>query len=193
MFVSIAFGVCGYMATSIVASSDGLLASKTCGVWNLETDAAVFDIDRDNLVQALKEDRAGRYARACYDEAKATTSVDGCSLFNAARIPYKVSLGERCPFQNPDICSNGRYSAIKLSTGSLEASLLGINVANPPTFNRTTICAALNPNQSFVLTTRHDDGGLQYKYELGETVLSNYTFMTHGNLFNWDIPAYTIR
>lgn len=175
-----------------------LASSKHCGSWALRRGVDERALADDALVQAAKERRAGEYEHACYGNQKATSS-DECSFFAAQTIPSTVTHVD-CPFRNQSLCAGGGLQlATRFTTGRLDASLLGLNVARPPKFNRTTICVPLNLDQGFVTEIEPDKHHRDYRYEyhLGPrhagSSTSNYTFRTAGDPFNYRVSAYSVR
>jgi hypothetical protein len=181
------------------ADSLGLSASKHCGSWSLDFKNAGNELrDNDDLLQAQKEMRAGQYGRDCYGH-RSVTSPAQCAFFDNQTISYEVLKGQDCPFADRDICAGGGYTAVRFSTGLVEASVLGINSPKAPKFNRTTVCVPLKLKDEFVKEIPPDTQHRDYRYEYyfgpvsGSEHSSNYTFRTFGDPFTWDIPAYSVR
>jgi hypothetical protein len=156
-------------------------------------------MDTDDLLQAQKETRSGQYARDCYGQ-RSVTNPDHCNFFNSQAILYDdILLEQECPFEYFSLCAGGGYTAVRFSTGLVEASKIGINSPNPPKFNRTTICVPLNMEQGFIKEIppdkQHRD--YQYEYDLGPVgnseYQSNHTFHMFGDPFEWAVPAYSVR
>ena len=200
-FLSVAFGswvIAASFSATTRADSSGLSASKYCGSWSLKRNPGKQAMDNDDLLQAQKERRAGQYGRNCYGQ-RWVTSPDQCKLFDSQTIGYDVSFDWECPFQNKNFCHGGKFSAVRFSTGLKDASVLGINTAKPPKFNRTTVCVPLDLDQGFVREIPPDVHHHDYRYEYdlgplnGSEHSSNYTYRTLGNPFKWDVPAYSMR
>jgi hypothetical protein len=195
----LAFAVAGSFATTMPADSLGLSASKHCGSWSLDFKNAGNELkDNDDLLQAQKEMRAGQYGRDCYGH-RSVTSPAQCAFFDNRTISYEVLKGQDCPFTDRGICAGGGYTAVRFSTGLVEASVLGINSPKAPKFNRTTVCVPLELKIEFVKEIPPDTQHRDYRYEYyfgpvdDSEYSSNYTFRTFGDPFTWDIPAYSVR
>jgi hypothetical protein len=144
--------------------------------------------------------RAGQYARDCYG-TRSVTSPGRCNFFATQSIPYpEPELEQTCPFRDTTLCAGGDTTAVKFSTGLVDASILGFNSDTTPKFKRTTICVPLNLNQGFVdiepPSPHHSV--TRYVYNLGpvndsEQYSSNYTFTLFGDSFKWGISAYSVR
>ena len=196
--VSIGWAVASSFATDIPADSQGLPSSEHCGSWSLKSGTGETAEADDALTRAEKEKRAGEYGRACYGY-RSLTSPDKCSFFGTQSVAYDVSSVD-CPFRDKSFCAgDGINIARRFTTGLVDASLIGINVARPPKYNRTTICVPLNIDQGFVEEIPPDEFHYDYRYEyhLGSTnssgYISNYTFRTEGDPFNYRVPSYSMR
>jgi len=195
----LAFAAAGSFATTMPADSLGLSASKHCGSWSLDFKNAGNELkDNDDLLQVQKEMRAGQYGRDCYGH-RSVPSPAQCAFFDNQTISYEVLKGQDCPFTDRDICAGGGYTAVRFSTGLVEASVLGINSPKAPKFNRTTVCVPLELKNEFVKEIPPDIQHRDYRYEYyfgpvkDSEYSSNYTFRTFGDPFTWDIPAYSVR
>lgn len=141
LFCLITFGlfIWGSIAAgNIVSDSVALLDGKDCGFWIPDSSAP----RKTNGTYGhfyLQELEAGEYAKKCYGTPE---GVDGCSSFVSQDLPYSVTHNALCPFSD-ELCLNGRYSALTLSTPLVSSKVLGINVPVGFTFNRTTTCAPL--------------------------------------------------
>lgn len=92
---------------------------------------------------------------------------------------------------------DGLEDAVRFWTDEVDASVIGVNVAERPKFKRTTICVPLNIDQGFArkvspVGTNDDD---KYEYYLGSTdgTEIDFTFVTDGDPFDTNIPAYSVR
>ena len=186
IIASIGWAVASSFAAQLPADSLGLLDSKFCGSWNLMPDLGESVKADDALHRSQKERRAGEYARACYD-SRSAASPDQCTFFGTQSIDYKTSkVG--CPFKDKTICAGGNAPiARRFTTDLVDARHIGINAANPPKFNRTSICVPLNLNHGYVMEIPPDKYHYDYRYEyhLGarnsSNFYSNYTFQTAGD------------
>ncbi|KIW65559.1 hypothetical protein, variant [Phialophora macrospora] len=193
----IGWAVVSSFTTQIPASSLGLVSSTQCGSWSLRRGVDESALADDALLQSAKERRAGEYEHACYG-AQSATSSEECSFFRTQAIPSTVTRTD-CPFKNQSLCAGrGLQIATRFTTGRVDASVLGLNVANPPKFNRTTICVPLNMDQGFVKEIAPDKYHSDYRYEYHFGSRNdgrhtwNYTFRTAGDPFNYRVAAYSV-
>ena len=189
----IAHTVAGTFVTTIPTDQAALSGSRKCGVWGLRDEALPTAQDEDALVQGQKETKAGQYARDCYSPQSATSQ---CSIFRKPYIPTsKVESGQQCPFVNETYCIGNGFSAVKFTTGLVDAASIGVNAKKAPHFNRTTMCVPLNIYQGFVEKTSSEPGN--WGYNLGsvssDEYTSPYTFRQYGDPFTFDVRSYTMR
>lgn len=190
----VAFIIAGTFVTRFSIEGTALSASKRCGAWGLKDDANNAALDEDALVQGEKETRAGQYARDCYS-AHSSSRLNRCSVFKEALIPTsQLSMNQQCPFVDQTYCPGDSYTAVKFSTGIVDATHIGVNRNRAPKFNRTTICTPFDLNAGFV---QHLDRRGEYGYELGpvtgDKYQSQYTFHQLGDPWYYDVRAYTMR
>lgn len=186
------------VATSLVANvptnNFGISNSQTCGVWNLRNNSSPLEIDRDDLVQARKEFRAGYYARNCYS-GRSGADPARCNQFAQTAIDYRCEKAH-CPFRNHRFCY-GTYEATQCSTDWVDASALGINSPKNPRFKKTMICTPLDMDAGFVDPHEEDDEGWMFDYYLGPFDGSlnhtEYTFRQYGFPFKWGVPTYAVK
>ena len=141
---TIAWSVAGAFVTTISANDAALSGSRKCGLWGLKDTANPAAQDADALIQGQKETRAGQYARDCY-ASQPPSSLDQCLLFREQNVPTSdMRVGQQCPFVNEKYCSGTGATAVRFTTGLVGATRIGVNAADTPRFNRTTICVPLN-------------------------------------------------
>lgn len=189
----IGWAIAASYSTAIPATKSGLSGSHPCGVWTLKPDVTDRERDVDDLDQTQKEIRAGQYARDCYGD-QSIVRPGRCNFFENQTISYTTDVKQPCPFKDPSFC-NGAYTAVRFSTGLIDAEVLGINSPRVPKFNRTTICVPLNMKRGFIKRVPPDNQ-FRFDYFLGSTNGSrgttDYTFRQFGDPFKWDVPAYSV-
>ena len=198
--IIIAWAVAGSFVSVMPIDNAGLLASDTCGLWGLKDDANDAAQDKVALTRGRMEARAGQYARDCYPP-QSTASVNQCSVFKYPLIPtFEFNRNQACPFVNETYCDDTGYTAVRFSTGLVDATRIGINTSKPPKFNRTSICVPLNLRD-------RDQGGPEFvergseawrwRYDLGPVGgpedPSEYTFYQYWDPFDSDVRSYTMR
>ena len=199
--ISIAWSVAGAFVTTLSADEAALSGSKTCGLWGLTDVANGAAQDVDALIQGEKETRAGQYSRDCYGP-KSTISLDQCLLFRNSIVPTsRIDMGQQCPFANESYCTGTGATAVRFTTGLVDAAVIGINAKTAPKFNRTTMCVPLNIEEpprgpGFVKETRKSLLGW-WAHDLGpvesEQYSSKYTFEQFGDPFDYRVTSYTMR
>lgn len=195
ILLSIAYAVAGAFITSIPSERFALSGSTNCGLWGLRDDANWAAQDEDDLIQGRKELRAGLYARNCYVQ-RAVAGLDQCKIFAEPRIDISTMTGLECPFVNSTYCSGSSFTTARFSTGMMDTKRIGLNFAQRPSINRTTLCVPLNLDAGFVKRLNNAHG--QWGYDLGPVesdvdYKSNYTFEQSGDPFYYDVRAYTMR
>jgi hypothetical protein len=139
LFCLSAFGlfIWGSIASgNIITDSIALVDGKDCAFWIPDPSAP----PKENVTYGyfyLQEIEAGEYAKNCYG---APDGADGCNIFVSQDIPYTEIENALCPFSD-ELCLDGRFSALTMSTPLVSSKLLGINVPIGYVFNRTTTCA----------------------------------------------------
>jgi hypothetical protein len=149
------------------ASKAVLSGSKNCGLWELTPDANGAAQDQDALIQGRKETRAGQYSRDCYGPQLAP-SFDQCNLFKERSIPTaEMDMEQQCPFVNETYCQGNGYTAVRFTTGLVDASQIGINAPSAPQFNRTMMCVPLNMVYPSFYIEKIDETDGHFGYNLG--------------------------
>jgi hypothetical protein len=177
IFCLSAFGllIWGSIASgNIVSDSITLSDGKECAFWIPDASAPL----KENGTYShfyLQEVEAGEYAKNCYG---APEGADGCNLFVSQDMPYTE-------IEN-DLCLDGRFSALTMSTPLVSSKSLGINVPIGYLFNRTTTCAPVK-RDGFV-----KENGDTYEYNYGPiTGLRNSTW-TSPKQKPKTIPGYEV-
>ncbi|KAK6428111.1 hypothetical protein LTR95_015747 [Oleoguttula sp. CCFEE 5521] len=171
--------VLGTLANLLSGDSTALIASPTCGYYGIIKDgprpAKFLSLNRNSRRQGA----VGSYARDCYDGRGNT--LEGCNLFTKQSLPYGAEDDIPCPFGG-DMCVTGAETgAIKFSTPPLPAEYLGLNLGASLEFERTTTCAPLVRNSSFLSHAKPPNqdtsGSWNYDYGPANVVGSNYSFV----------------
>jgi hypothetical protein len=189
----VGFIITGIYVARIKANGPAILESEKCGLWVFDrkhggdeaaTRAGINDLD--------KETRAGAYAKNCYGEPDPFEAIQ-CNYLYQSRLSFSPpQYTTDCPFQN-EIC--GQNQTVTFTTDTIDASELGINTPNSPTFRRRTSCVPLSMKYPYI-QNQTQNGTTTYYYYYGEKPLHepplNYTYTTTGDPFNRLAPAYDI-
>ncbi|SMR61827.1 unnamed protein product [Zymoseptoria tritici ST99CH_1E4] len=174
--VGIAYTIATTFATNLAAGEAALSSSKICGAFGLRDDANTAAQDADALLQGEKESKAGQqpYIKTAH-----------------------VDQEQRCPFVNETYCAGNGFSAVRFSTGSVDAKDIGINAGHTLSFNRTSICVPLDINAGFAKDLGGGSEIGKWGYELGSVGSeqyspSEYTFQQYGDPFSFDVRSYTM-
>lgn len=197
ILICISLNVAGMFVTKIPAKEAALSGSKRCGYWGLIDDANAAAVDADTLLQGEKQTIAGQYARDCYGPRSAT-STNHCSMFREQAIDITdIEMHQQCPFVNDTYCPGTGFTAVKFTTGLVDAKTIGVNVEKAPKLNRTMMCVPLDIKAGFVEDLNEGNETGQYGYRLGSVGsvenTSNFTFRTWGDTFEYDVRSYTMR
>ena len=185
--------IAGIFSAKIATDRAALSSSKYCGIWKFDRNAGGEASDRDDIYNYQKEATASQYARNCYSAPSSAGSL-GCNFFYNQSIDYSTKSDQPCPFQSPELCLNGLYSAVQFDTGIVDASVLGINFPSTHKFRRVTSCSPLNMNGSYVQGPSSEDmDNNTYYYHYGAKDISNSTFKTSGTPFQWLVPVYSVK
>lgn len=194
LLASIAYAFSGQYVTTLPSERMALSGSKKCGLWRLRADANDAAQDADSLIRGEKETTAGLYARSCYGR-QPDTGLDQCTIFAEPSIDFDMQTGQECPFVNSTYCASTGYTAVRLSTGMLNAKRIGLNAKRSPKLRRTTVCVPLNLEAGFAEKLSSVSG--HWGYNLGpvssDRYSSNYTFIQPADPFYYDVRAYTAR
>jgi hypothetical protein len=191
--VMIIFIVTGVYVARIQADGPALLTSGKCGLWVFDrkrggdeaaTRAGINDLD--------KETRAGAYAKSCYGEPDPFEAIQ-CNYLYQSRLSFSPpQYTTDCPFRN-EIC--GQNQTVTFTTDTIDASELGINTPNSPTFRRQTSCVPLSMEYPYI-QNQTQNGTTTYYYYYGKKPLHdpplNYTYTTTGDPFDRLAPAYDV-
>ena len=178
----IAIQVCGVMPSLIATDSIALSEHPNCGVYfpNATDDREMFSISR--------EYESITWAQSCYGPAEGS---DGCDLLLQDSIPKSVEESVRCPF-GEHMCHGGSNSAVRFSTGPVDARTIGINTPHRYEFQRSTTCSPLNMNESYVRLSR-GDGGLAFDYYYGGSVVyGKASWNTSYSIHSIGAPTYVL-
>lgn len=179
-----AFGlfIWGSIASGTIISDSAALADgQDCGFWIPDSSAPRKENGTYGYYY-LQELDAGEYARKCYG---APDGADGCNVFVSQDMPYTEIDKSLCPFSD-ELCLNGRFSALRMTTPLLSSKMLGINVLTGYLFNRSTTCAPVK-RVGFV-----KENGTNYEYNYGPIPgLSNSTW-TFPKAKPRTVPGYEV-
>lgn len=197
LVIAAAYMIAGAFATQFPVEQAALSASKRCSAWDLRNDAKAAAQDDDALIQGEREARAGQNARECYG-ARLETSLENCSKFKEQNIgTLEMKKEQQCPFMNETFCPGSGFTAVKFTTGLVDAKTIGINAYNAPKFNRTMICVPLDLDAGFAEDLGNGTRKGEWGYNLGpvssDEYQSNYTFRQYGDPFTYDVRSYTLR
>ena len=123
--ITILFGVfvaqlvAATFSAKIASDRAGLVSSKHCGIWQIDTHAGKEAADRDDLNNYQKEARASQYARTCYN-APYPDDPFSCRIFYNQSIKFSTETDQPCPFASSELCSGGLYSAVSFDTGLID-------------------------------------------------------------------------
>ena len=187
----VAQAVAGVFSAKIASDRAGLSSSRHCGIWQFDHKAGEEDAYLDDLNNHQKEARASRYARSCYNSPDPASPFP-CGHFYNQSIEFKTLVQQPCPFESPELCLDGLYSAVTFDTGLVDASTIGINAPRTHKFRRTTSCSPLNRSEPYVTKTEGVNNIL-YRYNYGPKGDTDYTFSTTGNPFEWLVPVYSVK
>ena len=185
--------VAGIFSAKIACNKAALSSSTSCGIWRFNARAGDGADYRNDLNNHQKEARASQYARNCYNSPDPTDSL-GCNFFYNQSIAFTTKSYQKCPFESPELCLDGLYSATTFDTGYVGASVIGINSPLTHSFRRKTSCSLLNMTYPYVSKEFSEDpNGTSYRNYFGPTDNNEFTFKTFGNPFEWLVPVYSVK
>jgi hypothetical protein len=100
-------------------------------------------------------------------------------------MPYSEIEKALCPFSD-ELCLDGRFSALTMSTPLLSSKLLGINLPVGYLFNRTTTCAPVK-RDGFV-----KENGTNYEYLYGTVLGLRDSTWNSPKLNPKTVPGYEV-
>ena len=180
----------GYFTALVASDGIGLSASKHCGIWQFDPKAGDEAADMDDLTNYKKEAQSGLYARNCYG-SRQNDNPFSCGLFYNESLKFTTKTGQMCPFQDPQMCLDGWYSAIAFDTGLIDASTIGINHHSRHKFRRSTVCSPLKTSDDLI--RKVNDTSNTYRYFYGRKDKVNFTLETSGQPFKWLVPVYSVK
>jgi hypothetical protein len=201
--------IAGVLTEKLGSDRLALLNSKTCGLFEYNTDqGGEEDAARADAWMSEKERRAAEYAQNCYGTEKDSKAML-CSFFYNATIGY-TRMEDKCPFNNHSICSDGYQpgAAIVFDTGLVDSDALGINANPTHKFRRMTTCAPLSAERPYVLHYTNSPSDHGYLYNYGSLwdptdcsrsppeppkLIDNFTMRISGHPFEWQAPAYRVK
>lgn len=189
----VAYTVAGIFSAKIASDKAALSSSTSCGIWTFNTKAGDEVSYRNDLNNHQKETRASQYARNCYNSPDPNDSL-GCNFFYNQSIAFTTKSHQTCPFESPELCLNGLYSATTFDTGYVDASVIGINSPATHKFRRKTSCSPLTMTYPYVRReSSKNSNDTSYRYYYGPTDNTEFTFKTSGNHFEWLVPVYSVK
>jgi hypothetical protein len=183
----IAAVVCGVFTANLASNSAMLSNSPQCGIYLPAAMLAPSGIPLDWHTSVLPyayeaELDSANWAKNCYGDSD---SKDGCNFFVQPQIPYMVVENASCPFDD-EMCYYGANSGIRFYTPPISAASLGINAPRTFQIQRTTECAPLNRNETFIQTTKNGSS-IIFRYYYGESWTwgnASHLTMSDGKLIN---------
>ena len=157
----------GTISNNLQGNSKVLTTSAACGAY-------VQESSNDYALRAIFETKAQRdaqqYARLCYGGRKLDY---GCDQFSHQAISYQTIADDDCPWGG-GMCHLGAKGAITFKTGPTPAFALGINAKPALQFERSTTCAPVNMNATFITHQKTSDNGCAadtFSYHYGWSTL----------------------
>jgi hypothetical protein len=168
----------------------GKLAISTdpnCGEYEFRFDSRL-SLEPFLEYERQAESQAAEYAQKCYGPTSIATD---CNKFYSQNITYTKNDSASCPFDD-DVCEGGKNGALRITTGLLPGSLLGINAANPYFFGRSTTCAPMITGKNYVrvgVSARNEE---QWEYWYGRAQ-ADYTWANPVAKSSWAIKGYSME
>lgn len=135
------------------------------------------------------ESESSKWAHNCYGQI---FDERACSMFLNRRVPYETKHNMSCPFED-EMCFYGANTAIGFYTGAVSATVLGINAPTTFEFQRTTECAPLNRNATFVQQVRNGSSST-FRYNYGPNpVFGGITYETRSDGKLDDAASYQVK
>ncbi|MCJ1415593.1 hypothetical protein MMC32_001925 [Xylographa parallela] len=179
--------VCGVFTAKLASNSAMLSNSPQCGMYlpaaMLAPSGVPLDWHTSVLPYAYEAELdSANWAKNCYGDSD---SKDGCNFFVQPQIPYMVVENASCPFDN-EMCYYGANSGIRFYTPPISADSLGINAPRTFEIQRSTECAPLNRNETFIQATKNGSS-ITFRYYYGESWTwgnASHLTMSDGKLIN---------
>jgi hypothetical protein len=158
----------GIMCTyPVVSDSVAVSRSPHCGII-MSPEANEADAPRYTIWKKYYHDIAvesQQYASTCYN---AEDGADGCSFFYEQSIQYAAGHDDTCHFkdQSKTLCFNNSTTAYTLSTGVVDAKVIGINSPLRYTFQRSLTCSPLRMDVDHIRPLIKDNV-LHFRYFYG--------------------------
>lgn len=181
--------VCALFMALLQVGNVALSNHPDCGLYefNATRDPEVLK-DTDPFEFEIEE-ASGVWAKNCYGAADKT---DGCNQFVYQQIPYNVT-STSCPWSD-GMCHADGDSAVRFTTGAVDARRIGVNTPTKLEFNRTTVCSPLNMNETFIEPYSRNGCSYTWHYHYG-------TSESFGNASWWsrrwgdvgDVPTYLVK
>ncbi|KAF8858997.1 hypothetical protein BDZ45DRAFT_371177 [Acephala macrosclerotiorum] len=177
------------IVASIVSAG---LATDTIGLSNFDKCGRYKSVESNSSIGSLEyehkaEAEANVYATDCYGSSPL---VNSCNRFYNQSIGYAVSTVE-CPFKGK-VCDTPQNGSVRLSTGLVSGSVLGINSKNQYYFGRTMTCSPLVSGDEYVRVGLSEQGEKQWEYWYGPS-LGAYTSANPVQESSWEIKGYSTR
>ena len=191
IFVSIL--ALGAVANTLQGDSKVLTTSPVCGAYTQVVDQ---DYNSRTDFETKATNDATQYARLCYGGRKLDY---GCDQFPHQAVKYGTVTDDDCPWTG-GMCHLGTHGAITFSTGPTPASALGINAKDSLQFDRTTTCAPVNMNATFITSQEMPGSGcsvdsISYHYGWSNLIArgntSWHSYVVRNPL--WKLPVYAVE
>jgi hypothetical protein len=183
----------GAISNILQGDSRVLTTSAACGVYVQESSN---DYAMTTLFETKAQRDAQQYARLCYGGRKLDY---GCDQFSHQAISYQTTTDDDCPWGG-GMCHLGAKGAITFRTGPTPALALGINAKHTLQFERSTTCAPVNMNATYITHQKMTDNGctadtFSYHYGwsnlIGKDNVSWHSIIYESSLGKW--PSYSVR
>ena len=177
---------CGVLPAQLTTDGTVLSSHPDCGYYLPNTTSRYEAVKMNLQYEFAAEIDSAALVRNCYHAAE---GADGCNLYLTQSISHTVKDNASCPFAEY-MCHNGPNGAIEFATGAVDARAIGINAPQTMEFRRSTTCAPLNMNSSFIRTSA--DGEI-YDYHYGfSSVYGNASWQTLHSQSTGGAPAYIV-
>ena len=189
-FIGVSIG--GILSANIVLGSNALCSSRDCGFYFTPKGSSVGRAEVPSQVVRYfvdNEAAAAAHESKCYSNWP--SSECGNSVANT--LPYDTLDNTACPFRG-DVCSQGPESAFALDTGRLDASMLGVNSGKQYLFRRSTVCAPLVANATYITYSEAPEGkgSVSYRYGRRRESQDSYRFANPLKLSDTGVSSYVL-
>lgn len=182
---AVGFIVAGIESTKVTAgdteANDVRLKPQNCGqiLWNSQSVANEISFGTW-LTKTGREARA--YVETCYGNSSLQQAQGTCSNFPAGQIPYYMSSGQPCPFDD-SMCITGPNTSFTMDTGYIDShKILGINspLSDRISIRKVATCSVLQSSDYSNSTKITDTDGTVFRQHhlwFGPASPSDYTYL----------------